>query len=89
MKSTNFSFLATKSVSAFTSTTTAQPGWHRIDHAFGCNAAGLLAGGGKALLTQDLDGLGKIAVGWVSAFLHSIMPQVGLTAQFHNVPSQK
>src|SRR5699024_11495448 len=34
-----------------------------VDHALGGHTAGLLGGGGQAALTQQLDGLGKIALG--------------------------
>ena len=56
-----------------------------VDHALGGDAAGLLGGGGQALLTQDLDGLGEIAVSLGQSLLALHHAAVSLAAQFHNV----
>ena len=58
---------------------------NRVDHTLGSNAASLLAGGGQALLAQDLNGLLEIALRLGQSLLAFHHAAVGLAAQFHNV----
>ena len=78
----NFSVRATKSVSQFSSTSAAVPPSTVVaDEAFGGDAAGLLGGGGEALLAEDLLGLVDVAVRLFERALAVEHPGAGLVAE--------
>ncbi len=85
-KSWNCSFLATKSVSEFTSTATplrAVDG--DADQAFGRGAARLLGGGGEALGAQPVDGGFHVALGLVQRLLAIHHAGAGALAQILHI----
>ena len=78
------SLRATKSVSAFTSTSAACRRRGDADQALGGGAAGLLGRGRKALLAQPVDGGFHVAVGLGQRLLAVHHARAGLVAQlFH------
>ena len=82
-KSWKSSFLATKSVSEFTSTTrTAGALDGDADEALGRRTAGLLGGGSETLGTQPVDGGFHVAIGFRKRLLAIHHPGAGALAEF-------